>query len=416
MDMKPSADRGETGLVFPRVWAAGFLVLVAVSWPLWWRVGGDGTLLPRVRWIPLPDAPAAIASLEAALLGVVLVASAVAVWMPQRRIAWLGIAVCLAFLILLDQHRLQPWAYQTWLYSLLFFTRPWHSARRSLMAIAISVYLFSAAGKFDFQFAHTVGRDLFQALAQPLGGVGDARASRLALLLPAGELVTALLLILPPTRRAGGVLAIAMHVTLFLLLGPWALNHSLGVLTWNALLATQAWLLFVRKPNAERREPANGDAPSENDRGTLLRWPVNGVVLVALLAPLAERRGYWDHWTSWALYSPHNSRVDLEVHRSAVERLPEAYRDYLRGDGDVDAWRELDVERLSLDTRRVPLYPQARYQTQLALSIADEYQLDRAVRAIVKGTSDRWTGTRDEQFAIGRDALQETDKHYWLGR
>ncbi|KAA5547218.1 hypothetical protein FYK55_02110 [Roseiconus nitratireducens] len=342
----------------------------------------------------------------AAVLGLLIALLAATTW-PRSRLAWAATAIGLITAIAMDQQRLQPWAYQSLLYAMLFATRPWRSARPWVMAIAVSVYFYSSAGKIDFQFVHTVGKDMVQAFARPLGGLDDPLATRLAFLLPAGEMVIALLLTLPPTRRLGGGLAIAMHVALIGLLGPWMLGHSFGVLTWNTVLAGQAWILFVRRQGSGDLEPKHTSAWA--------RWPVNAGVCLALIAPLTERRGYWDHWPSWALYSPHNSRIDFEVHRSALQRLPAAWQTYVRDDEDGDGWQRFDLESLSLDQRWVPVYPQARYQLQLGLRIADRYKLQDAIRATIKGVSDRWSGHRQQSFALGRDELWRQNREYWIG-
>ena len=81
---------------------------------------------------------------------------------------------------------------------------------------------------------------------------GDS--ARLAILFPVGELVIGLGLLVPPTRRVAGCLAIAFHLTLLLVLGPWGLDHSHGVLVWNVVLIVQAYLLFVSPEQETDRE------------------------------------------------------------------------------------------------------------------------------------------------------------------
>src|SRR5690606_19491010 len=110
------------------------------------------------------------------------------------------------------------------------------SARRLLIALTLSIYTYSALGKFDQQFLHTVGPDLVAALlpwlergAEPGGGV----LSTAAVALPCAELGLAAMLALPRTRRLAGVAAIAMHSLLVLALGPLGLGHSYAVLAWN---------------------------------------------------------------------------------------------------------------------------------------------------------------------------------------
>lgn len=55
-------------------------------------------------------------------------------------------ATALSVLILIDQHRLQPWAWQLLLMSCVFATRS-ANATRLLMLLTISVYFWSAVSK-----------------------------------------------------------------------------------------------------------------------------------------------------------------------------------------------------------------------------------------------------------------------------
>ena len=162
--------------------------------------------------------------MEYAALTVLVVALGAIVWNGRRRWIWWLVMVALGILIVIDQHRLQPWAYQTLLYASVLGALPWREGRRWIVAIAISIYFYSAAGKLDYQFVHTVGSQMVDALLSAVVDVADDWAVIIAFALPVSELTIAALLVFPKTRRVGGVCAIAMHVTLIVLLGPWALG------------------------------------------------------------------------------------------------------------------------------------------------------------------------------------------------
>jgi len=154
-------------------------------------------------------------------------------------------------------------------------------------------------------------------------------------------------------------------------------------------------------------QPVSGTSPDSSGWSRmgvavrLARWPLRVALLIMLLAPLTERHGYWDHWTSWALYSPHNSRADIQIHESAFDRLPSSLRRYLRRDGMSDRWYDLDVDTWSLERRWVPVYPQARYQLAVAKRLTERFELGPGIRVRVKGVADRWTGRRVSQDLIG---------------
>ncbi len=403
---------GPAGARFARFWAVGLTLLILATAPLWNVDWSDPTDLPAIAWLAYGGMPGGIDSL---LTGMVLSALLLAGLEIRSRAAWCIAGLGLGMLVLLDQHRLQPWVYQSLAYAAIFGLLPWCEGRRWITAITVSIYAYSAIGKFDFQFLHTVGRDFVDVLSAPLGGLPEAAATRAALLMPIGELTVAVLIAVPATRRIGGVLAIVMHATLMSLLGPWLLDHSWGVLCWNAVLATQSYLLFVKRPDGRLSTAALPPGRVANFAGWPLRfagWPLRAALLVMLIAPLFERRGYWDHWTSWALYSPHNSRAEIQLHQSAFSRLPEDLQPYLHADGDSNRWYELDIESWSLQRRWVPVYPQARYQLQIAQRLTERFDLGPAIRVRVKGVADRWTGRRSSKDLVGGQRILAADADF----
>ena len=211
-----------------------------------------------------------------------------------------------------------------------------------------------------------------------------------------------------------------LHLSLVVMLGPWNLDHSNGVLFWNILLIIQAWFLFV-KPIAEPREssPSSSLSPSATavasaDKTVGKRFAA-AVVILAIVMPATERWGYWDHWTSWALYSPHSSRAEVQIHRSAMDQLPADMPPFLVDD-DSDGWHRLQLNLWSLDRLNVPIYPQARFQLAVASRVAHLYDLSDSVRVIVKGVADRRSGVRKEQRMMGRKEIDAALKHYWIAQ
>jgi hypothetical protein len=368
--------------------------------------------------------PASLLILPSVTLMIGLIIAVAAAKNNRVQLGWIIVAGSLFVSFLVDQHRLQPWAYQSFFYALIFCTMNSISGRKWIMPLAASIYVYSAAGKFDFQFQHTVGQDLIAALANLLGGLPEnlnaETTTRLALLFPTIELLAGLGLYLPKTRRLSVVVLISMHISLLILLGPWGLDHSNGVLLWNLMLIAQAYFLFWLRPSIQPtpQEPKSADqtVPQTNHgrARSITTWCVKLLVLLAILSPLLERYGYWDHWTSWSLYSPHTSRADIELHRSVMENLDPQLIQFLEEDEDNDGWHRLSLESLSLTNRFVPIYPQARYQLAIANQLCSSSDLDTEIRVKLRGVADRWTGKRRESRLIGKQQIQEACKNFWL--
>ncbi|MFG0290816.1 MAG: hypothetical protein ACF8CQ_21785 [Rhodopirellula sp. JB044] len=418
-------DRAE---LVSRYWSVALALLLGVSYRLW--LPGTWTQSEYYPAVPLLGVSSWLGTFVTVSLMPLLVVGCGVVYFSGRngtlrRTGWFTIAVMLLLGFATDQHRLQPWAYQSFLYACLFVLLPPSLWVGALRVLTISVYLYSSIGKFDFQFLHTVGQDFLGAVTRcaPVDiSLWDHRTRLIAAGgFPAVELLLAILLVFPRTRRGGGMLAIMMHFGLIVILSPWGMHHSLGVLCWNAILAGQAYLLFIMPEDGKPDEVHGTPRGDELMAGRSIRVLLASViVLAAVVLPLTERRGrydqanwHWDHWLSWALYSPHNSRVSVQVHRSVIADLPPGLRDAFGEDDDQEAWREFDLGALSLRSRGVPVLPQARYQLKLAIAIAEQQGWTHEIRGVQRSSSDRWDGTREEEWMNQIGAMRNVAVKYW---
>lgn len=344
-------------------------------------------------------------SVGIAVMGIVLAAGnrARTAEMGNRwvRGGWTIIAGGLTALFLADQAHLQPWAFLTWTYAFIFACAGPES-RTLPRWIAISVYFWSGFGKLDFQFAHTLGQEFLSNLS--LGATdafSEAARTRLALMMPAGEIAIAVGLAIGATRPVARWFAIGLHLALIGILGPWSLDHSWGVLVWNAVLIGQAYLLF-----GDRDRMA-----SSNPTRSPLAIAALLATVVILVGPVTERRGWWDHWLAWSLYAPHTSRIEVEWTGVSASRLPDNIRRHVVDDENQDGWGRLDLAAWSLADRGVPVYPQGRYQFEVVQQMIRDHDIVGGVRVKQQGAADRWTGERGERWLLGKREIEEND---WL--
>jgi hypothetical protein len=391
--------------LFQRLWAVGQLCLIATTYRLWWQ----SDEFPAV---PMRELPGFVFFVDR--LTVLLVVGSLA-WIASsrrpRRSAFVLVAVGLAFLFIVNQHRMQPWAYQNALYSTAFACFTAQVAHRWIVAVAISVYLYSSLGKFDYQFLHTVGQDFVSIAMGPPSTPPSSPRLGLAAMLPVAELAIAIGLMFRRSRRVAGVTAILMHCSLLGALGPWMLGHSAGVVGWNVLLIVQSWFLFVApvQPGVIAQQGIKDNEPSP-----IARRVATAMLVVALLMPITERAGYWDHWLSWSLYSPHTSRVELEVHETSLADLPTAAQPFVMNDDDNDGWQRVSLDQWSLERLGVPIYPQARFQLGLVLSLMGDERAASGIRIKLKSASNRLNGTRDERWLQGAKEISKAANDYWL--
>lgn len=370
--------------------------LVLATWPLWW----GGTAFPVVPWFGwLLNVPLVVDRGLVMLLGV---AVTVVVLAPSRARS-AGLAALLAslgLLVLLDQHRFQPWAWLMLLETLAILAFPARTAQRWIRALVISLYVWSAVSKLDAAFLAGRGPWLLTGLLDGLGLdtalIPPQRLVRAAWLLPLGELATAASLVVPRMRGIGKLLALGMHASLLVALGPWGHDHHLGVLLWNAFFLAQTLLLFGR-------DAATETSPSAIDRAPAGQLLAKGILAIAIAAPSLEPWGLWDHWPAWAVYSDRPEVVRMWVPESAVGALPVGL-----SHAPPDPFSEQCEVRFddwSFSTERSPVYPQARYRLALARAVASQLDRGTLFRITIEATPDRRSGTRLKRDLSGWDEL-----------
>ena len=416
-----------------RVWSAiSIFVLVLATFKVWLPSLGFNDEFPQV---PLLSSLAGVPDVVDLVALIGFLGGWLLVGFSSRKLLGTSCAILFgAVLVGLNQHRLQPWCYQLLIFAVLLALRDSQLSLRLLRGFVVSIYLYSALSKLDFEFLHTVGQ---QFLSVPLSALGTtspedpSAAGRMAMTLaiPTSEFVVGVGLIFKPTRRWAGFAACVLHFGLLYVLGPLGLNHSWGVLLWNVHFFGVVYLLFIQAPQMAASEGKNPDGAEESAKQIheheplvqLMSRPACWLLLPVLILPAVERLGYWDHWPSWALYAPHSSRVEVEVASTAVDRLPGSLQQLIReqysGDSLESAlWVRVPLSKWSITELGVPIYPQDRFQAGVADYLAQIVDSPFEIRAHVLGIASRITGKRKSKTWTGtKEIAGRIHDRFWLG-
>lgn len=393
-----------------RLWAVSALTLVAATWRLWTPLRTPPRLPAFDFLVGFPP------GIDFALLAGLVIGSIASLHSPSRRSTGLT-TLCLAGLMLLDQLRWQPWAYQLLLVGLAVSRLSWPGARAWLRALLVSVYLYAAAAKLDTVFAHTLGQQIVDSLAAMVGldasnWPGGLRLA-FALMLPLGEGAVGLLLAWPRGRRVGVVAAATLHGGILLALGPLGLGHRLGVLLWNVFSIGFAALLFWPSETDATQDEANQDEADEEHDKAQNSYLAKAIFLAAIAGPLLHPLGYWDRWPAWGLYAPRGERAELWVHERVIDRLP-AELSTQKLD-EEPSWRKVEIDEWVLDQTGSPRYPQNRVAAGLAKAIEERFQLDAYLRLHLDGRAGRLDSSRQRLTLNGAEAIKQyAEESYWL--
>jgi hypothetical protein len=411
--------------------AAGSLCgLIGATWPLW-SPGGEFPRVPLVGWFA--GVPAWLE--WTALAGCALAVVAIVIGGTRLRAGrWSAAISVLAFglLVLVDQHRLQPWVYQLVVLAIIMAALPGAEAISLARILVASIYFFSALSKLDRSFFDSGGGQIVEGLVRCFGLTGQVSADNravLAGLVAMGELLVAAGLSWRGSRRYAWPASIAMHVLLLVALGPWGSQSKSGVLLWNVYFIVQNVVLFGLA--GERRIiPSAGARPATSRSQRLpvdpqpkarqiglagrLRWLVRGVAAFVIVFPLTEPFGICDVWSAWAVYATGPERLRVFIEAADRDRLPAPLRDYVQPPRFEDGLCLIRIDRWSLDACRAPIYPQNRFRLGVALAIADRGALGDSILVELDSAANRFTGERTSRQLKGRAAIVSELNRYWL--
>lgn len=387
--------------------SAALAALIAATWRLW---------TPNHPWPQIPWVAAARHVppwWDWTALGLIAAAGALQ-FAPGCRLSRIAASIqCvgLAAALVVDQHRLQPWAYEYLLITAIL-TLAWNERGvRCVRWLVAGIYLHSALSKLDAAYLESNGRQLWEGLLHSIGfqphGWDRPGPQWVCLLFPVGELCVGAALLVRRTRRIGLAGSILMHVLLIWTLGPFGLRHEPGVLLWNAAFIVQNIILFRRPPPVESSAAPPADVPQRERMA-------QGVAAAAIGLPFLEPFGYWDHWPSWAVYSSRPAIVTVLVDDAAVANLPGSLRPYVGPAEALTAWRPASFDQWSLAALGCPIYPQERFRIATVLAVADQTSLGENVLLRVQSSPHRLTGRRAQIEVRGAAAIRRYAENYWI--
>lgn len=341
------------------------VVLVSSTWPLWSSVD-QFPAVPLFRFLAFVpafgDQCLTILMCLAAVLGAACFASDSTRKGTTARSSLLLAFLCGGALALLNQHRLQTWHWLFLLISLQAIVLPAESRVPIFRLTLATIYLFAAASRWGPDVDSGMSRQVLSVITKTVGLEQQLRNPTFLLIgcsaMTAMEFATGVLLLIPRCRRWGGVSAILMHGTLILVLSPWGLNHHAGVLVWNLFLLLAIGMLFIPGTIAPDWLAIGAGTPATRLMAAFV-----------ILFPLSAFWGWADNWLSWHVYSPRPEVVRMYVHENAVDDMPAELKLFLDPPAPLDVWHPVRIDRWSLATTSVPLYPEDRFQLAVAAQI-----------------------------------------------
>ncbi len=299
------------------------------------------------------------------------------------------------------------------------FLRRLSPAPATLIVLLIaSVYFWSGISKCDRAFVEGHGQTFVSAIASVLGLSlkfwSPEQRSTAAAMLPIGELLVAMSLLVPKTRRLGLWASLLMHGLLITAVGPWGMDQRPGVMLWNVLFISQNVLLLRYLTGLPPAREAVQQCDADKAPATRSLKFACCVVAAAAIAPLLRFGGCFDNWPSWAVYTAGNEHAYVLIAEDSVDRLPPDIRRFVQPRAMNDGWSWLRIDLWSIASVDAPLYPQKRFFVACGLAISQFPGMQHSVRILTESSADPLTGQRTTHSYAGEEAMQDLATEFRL--
>jgi predicted DCC family thiol-disulfide oxidoreductase YuxK len=307
---------------------------------------------------------------------------------PRKYIA--AFVVVSGLLSLGDQSRWQPWFYQyLFMFAALGFYS-WKAAEANAQGptlnvcrlIVASIYLWSGFQKINVNFVGGVFPWMVKPLVSFLPPGLKVIALSLGVSVPFLEIGIGIGLLTRRFRNVAVGLALAMHVSILMCIGPLGYNWNSVVWPWNVAMALFVFILFWKEPDARPREILS-------TKRSLFHTLV--CVLFGIM-PAFSLIDLWDSYLSSALYSGNTAEAVVYVSDPVIGRLPTEIQKFARG--QHEAGNVLSISRWSFEELNVPPYPEERIFKNVARTICAYAEKASDVMLTIEGRPNWLTGER----------------------
>ncbi|QXP69612.1 hypothetical protein H0I29_13435 [Polaribacter sp. R2A056_3_33] len=323
-----------------RILAILAVLIMMVYAPKLWVTTKNFPLIPLFDWLPIPTYP-----FDYILAGFFFAIQIVYIFQNKRCQGWTILGLYL-FLALVDQNRLQPYFYQSFLtiFAIEIFNRK-ANPRKILYAIILiffATYFWSGIQKlneaFYIQWLGAINKH-FSFLPQWF-------LVAFTYAVPWLEALMGVLLLFNKTRKFGVVFILLMHGTITVLLFylgygynvvPWNIQNmvSVVILFWT-LKTSNAFEFFIQFFNTQKL----------------------AILVFTIMLPLANNlTGFYDNLLSFHFFTADLKYYIIYLDEELQEKLPENAQSFYR---TFEGKTYINVIEWSTDQNKVLFYPEDR--------------------------------------------------------
>lgn len=322
-----------------RITAVIATLILMVYAPELWITTKDFPVVPLFDWIPIPKYPA-----DYILAVGFFLTQIYYIFKPKR---WLGIVLLLLYVYLsfVDQNRLQPYFYQSFLTIFaidIFKDRiPPKKILYAIILIFFATYFWSGIQKLN---------DIFyiqwmSALEKHFSFIPTSLLQFFTYCVPWLEASMGILLLFNATRKFAVAFIVLMHGIIVFLL--FYLGYGYNVVPWNFQNIISVIILFWGLRTETFHEFFT----------TFFNYQKAVILVFTLLLPLSNLFGIYDHLLSFSFFTSKLKYYNIVVSEKLEEQLPGHIQQYYRVQ---DKQTYINVNEWAGDVNKVLFYPENR--------------------------------------------------------
>jgi hypothetical protein len=320
-----------------------WLIAKIITWKLW-VTDRIFPLVPPMDFLEVP----AIIHWILFVSSIILLLSIIA-W-PSNKKLLLSLLIIELITCLFDQNRWQPWEYQ-YIFTLfiLCINQQKHIAKVYIFLLSL-IYILSGINKFHPNFLWMVWDNMILQgfFKMPKNMVHQPWLYKSGYILALLEFCGGVALLHAPFRKKAAILLIAMHLFIFLFVGPLGLGYNKAIWPWNICMVVQ--LVVVAWPNKQG----------------ILHTPTlfygwNKLVFLCWgILPLLSFWGLWDNYLSSNLYSGTLPKAVVCVADTSTTTKINKYFNKKDALHKCDGKALINLQTWSMTEMEAPVYPQMR--------------------------------------------------------
>lgn len=362
------------------VLAVGFIAGLLLSTKLWLT---DRTypLTPVLSNLPQPIFP-----FDYILYGSLIVCLFFTIFHRNFKRFLIGSIVLVAFLLFLDQSRLQPWVYQYTTMLLVLSVFSWQvNDRRSVPYIlnisrfvVATIYFYSGLQKLNPEFIVLTFPWMMQPITHQLS-LTSSDVILMGITVPIIEMLIGLALLTCRFRNYGIFLATMMCLFVLTTLGPTGHHWNAVVWPWNIALLIMVFVLFYRTKQL-----------SLLNLLSIIKQPLGITTIIIFgIMPMTYFFHIWDSYPSWSLYSGTTNLAKIVLPDEMVGRLPADIQMLIVLSPEDKA--TLSISDWSYHELKVPPYPETRIYNNIGHHFCTKYAPGDVDVSIVMRGRTGWT-------------------------